>query len=112
MPPRLRLTPDEARRLPALLKFQSQGPDTFHSCASLEERVVWILQRYHDTTDAPLTAPLITLLLFEQGPNVALRSVLVALANEQARGTVFEVGSGYALVDADPTSRETAPGTS
>ena len=65
MPPRVRLTPEEAARLPILLARVEALRDAFPREAEPPVQAAWIRERYADQ-QAP-TLNLITLLLFEHG---------------------------------------------
>jgi hypothetical protein len=101
MPPRIRLTDDEARHLPGLLQFQPLNPESFQDCRTTDQRLLWILAAYQPVIKQPLTAALITLLIFKHGPNIALRTVIAALSDALASGFIHETDGGYALSPAD-----------
>ena len=101
MPPRVRLTDDEARHLPGLLQFQPANPESFTDCRTTDQRLLWILTAYQSAIDQPLTAPLSTLLIFKHGPNIALRTVIAALSNALASGIIRETDGSYELLTTD-----------
>ena len=74
MPPRVRLTDDEASRLPALLVATREQAAHFPSEASAEAQVAWVA-RTHRANNEPLTVSLLTLLLFEHGVHRSAETV-------------------------------------
>ena len=99
MPPRVRLTDDEAQHLPPLLDFRPPNANTFQDCSTTDQRVLWVLGAYRSVIkQQPLTAALITLLIFKHGPNIALRTVRAALSDALASGTIRETDGGYVLL--------------
>ncbi len=84
MPPRLRLSAEEAERLPALLARVDGLRAEFPTDADATAQASWIAQRYAqdapDAEDAPLTLNLITLLLFEHGVHRSADQVAQDLA--------------------------------
>ncbi len=78
MPPRVRLTPDEAANLPGLLTRTEALRAEFPSEAGATEQAAWIRRRYSD--GAPLTVNLVTLLLFEHGVHRSVDQVSKDLA--------------------------------
>ena len=92
MPPRVRLTADEATRLPKLLARVNQLRPTFPHDAPATEQARWIQRHYAD--DTPLTLNLTTLLLFEHGVHRSVEQVTQDLAilpkeplHDQSEGT-------------------------
>lgn len=65
MPPRVRLTAEEAARLPDMLARVDVLREKFPADASASAQAAWIRDRYDEGT--PPTLNLITLLLFEHG---------------------------------------------
>lgn len=65
MPPRVRLTAEEAARLPELLARVDVLRAEFPAAAEASVQAAWIRERYDD--GAPPTLNLITLVLFEHG---------------------------------------------
>lgn len=78
MPPRMRLSAEEAERLPTLIaRVDSLRPD-FPVDAHAVAQAAWIERRYG--ADAPLTLNLVTLLLFEHGVHRSVDQVARDLA--------------------------------
>lgn len=98
MPPRVRLTDNEAQDLPPLLEFEPPNANAFQDCATTNQRLLWVLAAYQPVIKQPLTAALITLLIFKHGPNIALRTVIAALSDALASGTIRETDGGYVLL--------------
>jgi len=101
MPPRVRLTDDEAQHLPLLLDFRPPNANAFQDCSTPHQRLLWILAAYQPVIKQPLTAALITLLIFKHGPNIALRTVITALRDAVASASIRETDGGYELLTAD-----------
>ena len=78
MPPRVRLSPEEAERLPVLLGLVAGLQSEFPADADPPAQAVWIQSRY--SSDAPLTLNLVTLLLFEHGVHRSVDQVARDLA--------------------------------
>lgn len=94
MPPRVQFSADEAARLPALLRASPATSAPFPGDGSNTERVLWVLAAY--AVDDGLSASLITWLVFDQGPNVALETISVALERAIEAGWV-EQRDGFQL---------------
>jgi hypothetical protein len=88
MPPRAQLTADEAARLPALLRASPTTRAPFPRHGSNDQRVLWVLAAY--AADDPLSANLITWLVFDEGPNVARETISVALEQAIEAGWVVQ----------------------
>lgn len=93
MPPRVRLNEAEAARLPSLLALRIDGA-SFAGCHTHPERVLWVLGAYGEADEAPLTPALITMLVFEQGTNLALATVTAAITEAAAAGWVAREPDG------------------
>ena len=65
MPPRVRLSAEEAERLPELLSRVDALRSEFPAEADASVQALWVHDRY--SVDSPLTLNLVTLLLFEHG---------------------------------------------
>jgi len=78
MPPRVRLTPDETARLPALLTRVDALRAAFPVQAEASVQATWIRERYTD--ERPPSLNLITLLLFEHGVHRSADQVAQDLA--------------------------------
>ncbi len=78
MPPRVRLSADEAERLPALLEAVQARRSEFPAEADAATQASWIRDQY--STESPLTLNLITLLLFEHGVHRSVDQVSRDLA--------------------------------
>lgn len=78
MPPRVRLSAEEAARLPALLGRVEALASEFPVNADAPTQASWIRERY--SMDSPLTLNLITLLLFEHGVHRSVDQVSRDLA--------------------------------
>ena len=78
MPPRVRLTAEEAERLPDLLARVDALRDDFPGGAEAAAQAAWI--REHYTDEQPPTLNLITLLLFEHGVHRSADQVAQDLA--------------------------------
>lgn len=90
MPPRMRLSAEEAERLPTLIaRVDSLRPD-FPVDAHAGAQAAWIDQRYG--SDAPLTLNLVTLLLFEHGVHRSVDQVAedLTILREESEGTQNE----------------------
>ena len=87
MPPRVRLTEDEASRLPALLAATREQDAHFPREASAEAQVAWVAETYR-ANDQPLTVSLLTLLLFEHGVHRSAETVGRQLAGARAAGLI------------------------
>ena len=74
MPPRVRLTEDEASRLPGLLAATREQDARFPREASAEAQVAWVAETY-GANNEPLTVQLLTLLLFEHGVHRSAETV-------------------------------------
>ncbi len=74
MPPRVRLSSGEAARLPALLAAVAQHTADFPRSAPPEAQAAWVWNTY-SSADNPLTAALLTLLLFEHGVHRSAETV-------------------------------------
>ena len=81
MPPRVRLTADEAQRLPDLLSRVEALRSEFPSDADPSALALWVRDRYFsDDDDATLSLNLVTLVLFEHGVHRSVDSVARDLA--------------------------------
>lgn len=78
MPPRVRLSDDEAARLPTLLARVEALKSEFPAEADASTQAAWVRERY--STESPLTLNLITLLLFEHGVHRSVDQVSRDLA--------------------------------
>ena len=96
MPPRLQLSSQEAARLPGLLALHPTTRIPFDACQSHLHRVLWVLDAYG--LDPPsLTSNLCTLLIFEQGLNLARSTVEAALEQALAAGAVEQGREGHTI---------------
>jgi hypothetical protein len=96
MPPRLQLSSQEAARLPGLLALRPTTRIPFDACQSHLHRVLWVLDAYG--VDPPsLTPNLCTLLIFEQGLNLARSTVEAALEQALAAGVVEQGRDGHTI---------------
>ena len=100
MPPRLQLTGDEAARLPALLEASPTTPAPFPRDGSNVERVLWVLAAY--AADDALSANLVTWLVFDEGPNLALETISLALDEAIEAGWVTQ-RDGFQLTSTGAT---------
>lgn len=100
MPPRVQLTADEAARLPTLLQASPATPAPFPHDGSNVERVLWVLAAY--AADEALSANLVTWLVFDEGPNLALGTISVALDEAIEAGWITQ-GDGFQLTSAGAT---------
>ena len=98
MPPRLQLSSQEAARLPGLLALRPTTRIPFDACQSHLHRVLWVLDAY-GVDPPPLTPNLCTLLIFEQGPNLARTTIEAALREALAAGAVEQAHEGHTLTD-------------
>ncbi|MCY3558168.1 MAG: hypothetical protein OXH13_05940 [Chloroflexi bacterium] len=78
MPPRVRLTPDEAARLPRLLARVDGLRSAFPVHTGASGQAAWIREQYTD--GQPPSLNLITLLLFEHGVHRSTEQVAQDLA--------------------------------
>ena len=78
MPPRVRLSAEEAERLPALLDRVEALRSEFPVEADASAQASWVQARYVD--DSPPTLNLVTLLLFEHGVHRSVDQVARDLA--------------------------------
>ena len=78
MPPRVRLSAEEAERLPELLSRVASLRSDFPADAEASAQAVWVHDRY--STESPLTLNLLTLLLFEHGVHRSIDQVARDLA--------------------------------
>ncbi|MXY86043.1 MAG: hypothetical protein F4Y95_06030 [Chloroflexi bacterium] len=78
MPPRVRLSAEDAARLPALLDRVQALKSAFPEEADAITQVSWIRERY--SHDSPLSLNLVTLLLFEHGVHRSVDQVSQDLA--------------------------------
>lgn len=78
MPPRVRLSTEEAERLPTLLGMVNALRSEFPSGADAAMQAAWIRETHSD--GAPLTLNLVTLLLFEHGVHRSADQVAQDLA--------------------------------
>ena len=78
MPPRVRLSADEAERLPALLSRVDALRSEFPADADAPTQAAWVRERYSE--NEPLTLNLVTLLLFEHGVHRSVDQVARDLA--------------------------------
>ena len=100
MPPRVQLTGDEAARLPALLQANPATQAPFPRDGSNVERVLWVLAAY--ATDEALSANLVTWLVFDEGPNLALDTISAALHEAIEAGWITQ-GADFQLTSAGAT---------
>lgn len=89
MPPRVRLSAEERRRLPALLAAAQRQVAAFPYEASAEAQIAWLCRCY-GSADAPLTVPLLTLLLFEHGVHRSASTVRAQLEAARAAQLLTE----------------------
>ena len=81
MPPRVRLSREEAELLPALLELVSSNAQEFPTAASPSVQASWIRERYaRHASGSALTLNLVTLLLFEHGVHRSVDQVRQDLA--------------------------------
>ena len=73
MPPRVRLSTDDAQRLPALLAAVHARNLEFPSDAEPEAQLAWLCRAYG--AERPLSVNLLTLLLFEHGAHRSAETV-------------------------------------
>ena len=78
MPPRVRLTADEAERLPELLSRVDALRSEFPADGDAPRQAAWVRERYSE--NEPLTLNLVTLLLFEHGVHRSVDQVARDLA--------------------------------
>lgn len=78
MPPRVRLSAEDAARLPALLDRVDALRSDFPEQADAATQASWIRDCYSD--DSPLSLNLVTLLLFEHGVHRSVDQVAQDLA--------------------------------
>jgi len=78
MPPRVRLSAEDAARLPALLERVEALQSDFPVTADAARQASWIRDSYSD--ESPLSLNLVTLLLFEHGVHRSLDQVSQDLA--------------------------------
>lgn len=90
MPPRVRLSAEEAERLPELLANVERLRAGFPVDAQAGAQAAWIEERYG--LDAPLTLNLVTLLLFEHGVHRSVDQVAqdLAILREESENTQNE----------------------
>lgn len=90
MPPRVRLSAEEAARLPDLLGRVEALRTGFPVAADPATQAAWISDRY--SADSPLTLNLVTLLLFEHGVHRSVDQVTrdLAILREDAESDVSE----------------------
>jgi len=74
VPPRVRLSGDEAARLPALLAAAAQHSADFPRSAAPEAQAAWVWNTYGSAAH-PLSAALAALLLFEHGVHRSAETV-------------------------------------
>ena len=96
MPPRLQLSSQEAARLPGLLALHPATRIPFDACQSHLHRVLWVLDAY-GVEPPSLTPNLCTLLIFEQGLNLARSTVEAALEEALAAGAVEQGREGHTI---------------
>ncbi len=80
MPPRVRLSDEEALRLPDLLARVEDARAQFPRRADPPQQAAWIRERYRGQDEMPPTTPLIALLLFEHGVHRSVDQVAADLA--------------------------------
>lgn len=90
MPPRVRLSAEEAERLPTLIARVESLRTDFPVNAPAGAQAAWIEERYG--SDAPLTLNLVTLLLFEHGVHRSVDQVAedLAILREESENTQHE----------------------
>ena len=98
MPPRLQLSSQEAARLPGLLALHPTVRVPFDACQSHLHRVLWVLDAY-GVDPPPLTPNLCTLLIFEQGLNLARTTIDAALREALAARAIEQDHDGHTITD-------------
>ena len=98
MPPRLQLSNQEAARLPGLLALRPTTRIPFDACQSHLHRVLWVLDAY-GIEPPPLTPNLCTLLIFEQGLNLARTTIEAALDEALTAGAIKQDHDGHTITD-------------
>ena len=87
VPPRVRLSTEDAARLPGLLAAGPGDTATFAVCRDNRARVEWALRTYAAVDGRALSLELVALLIFQAGVTLSPAAVVVALAEAEKAGT-------------------------
>ena len=87
VPPRVRLSTEDAARLPGLLAAGPGDTAAFVACRDNRARVEWALRTYAAVDGRALSLELVALLIFQAGVTLSPAAVVVALAEAEKAGT-------------------------